>query len=211
MLKLKTFTYPVQAFSANTYLLIDELNNCIVIDPGQKGHELRDHLLASGLNVKAILLTHTHFDHMRGVMSLVEQFDCDVYAHHIDVLLFQNPEFNRYCPTDEPLVLPDNIKFVEDNENLKLLDAEIKVLHTPFHTKGSVIYLIPGLNIVFTGDTLFKGSIGRSDLFGSDPFVIADSLRIFKSLPKSLIVLPGHGEMTTLEEELAENLYLVYA
>lgn len=207
-MRLQMLEYPESNFSANTYLLIDDLNNVIVIDPGFPGSDLTNQLLAQGMNVKAILLTHTHYDHMRGVIPLVEAFKCPVYAHHLDVLLFENENFHKFYTDADNLKLPNNIITVENDETLTILNMEIKVIHTPFHTRGSVLYVIPALNSVFSGDTLFKGSIGRLDLFGSAPLELTSSLETIKKLPKSFNVFPGHGDATTIEAELKSNPYL---
>ena len=187
--------------ATNTYLLTNG-NEAILIDPASKAEKLIEAL--KDFKLIGILLTHGHFDHIKAVDGLYEKYHCPVYLHEDDEVLARDKhsgsEFGLIsyisCPT---------IKLKEGK--LDIGGFSFDVIFTPGHTEGSVIY-ISGNNI-FTGDTLFKGSVGRTDLKGGDARKLKDSLRIFKQLNDEYIIYPGHEDTTTLSEELANNYYLI--
>ena len=169
---------------------------CIVIDPGYEGAQILSFLEKKGLSVEAILLTHGHFDHVGAVRDLVALTDCDVYLHPADTTM--PPQM-----TAGPLYYTHSL---QGGETLSLCGLEIGVFHTPGHTPGSVCFQVG--NLLFTGDTLFAGSCGRTDLPGGNWQTITQSLQFLRSLEAPYDVFPGHGEDTTLEREKARNPYL---
>lgn len=186
--------------STNTYLLI-EGNDAILIDPASKPEKLIE--LLGDLNLIGILLTHGHFDHIKAVDGLYEKYNCPVYLHEDDERLARD----KYAGESFGLVSYITCPTKKLNEGkLSIGPFNFEVIFTPGHTDGSVIYIID--ENIFTGDTLFRGSVGRTDLDGGDMRKLKDSLRIFKQFEHDYQIYPGHDETTTLLDELANNYYL---
>lgn len=197
-MEIKTFVLgPIQT---NTYMLI-EGKDVILIDPASKAEKLID--ILEGYNLLAILLTHGHFDHIKAVDGLYEKYKCPVYLHADDEEMARDKQsgssFNLVAYISCPI---QHLK--EGNMNIGPFDFE--VIFTPGHTEGSVIFKFA--DDIFTGDTLFKGSIGRTDLKGGDYSKIKNSLRYFKNLDKDYNIYPGHDFPTKLSFELLYNPYL---
>lgn len=193
MLQIKTL--PLGAYQTNCYLLWNEgSDSCLVIDPGYESEEILCH--AQGKKVAAILLTHGHFDHVGGVSCLAEKTGCPVYI----------------CPEDlsmPPQMTNGPIAYTHtygEGDRLQLADLNVRVLHTPGHTPGSVCLLVE--NSLFSGDTLFQDSCGRTDLPGGDWATILKSLHRLKGLDSNYTVYPGHGPSTTLKDEKQFNPYM---
>lgn len=194
-------SYVLGPIATNTYLLT-EGNDAILIDPASKAEKLID--ILGDLNLIGILLTHGHFDHIKAVDGLYEKYHCSVYLHENDEDLARDKnsgvDFGLVSYISCPIV-----KLQEGKMNIGPFDFE--VIYTPGHTEGSVIYVFD--DCIFTGDTLFKGSVGRTDLKGGDARKLKDSLRIFKDFNKDYLIYPGHEDSSTLSEELANNYYLL--
>lgn len=199
-------------YVSNTYILDDEKGKAVVIDPGNGvTPSIRDFLVRHNLHLEAVLLTHGHFDHIRGLPFLLETFpDAKVYMHELETDFLSEPRLNcSYLDNDvSPVILKANTIGLHDNQTLDFLNQAIVVMHTPFHTQGSVCYYLPSSNMIFTGDTLFRGSIGRSDLPTGSPRTIIASLAKIKKLPPETKVYPGHEKSTTIERELKFNTFL---
>lgn len=190
-------------FQTNTYILeID--NKIIVVDPACKVDKLLPYL--NGKELLAVLLTHGHFDHIKACDDLYKMFKVPIYIHEADIEMTKNKGWGRVfglqaVPTiSVPLVKLKETKY-------KIGPFNFEVLFTPGHSKGSVCYLFD--DCIFTGDTLFKLACGRSDLEGGDISELKSSLRMLKTLNPSLVVYPGHDEITNLEYEIENNSYLV--
>lgn len=188
--------------STNCYILIDEATNeAAVIDPADGAEVIRATLEGEGATLRCILLTHGHRDHTLAAPALHRMFpDAAVYIHPADkgvVGIYHYPM--------EELIGPE-LKFSNDGDVLTLGTLRIEVLHTPGHTGGSVCLRVG--NALFTGDTLFCGSMGRIDLPGAQPEKMAASLARLKNLDGDYDVYPGHMEETTLERERKFNMYL---
>lgn len=194
---LQVYTLPLGYYQTNCYVVVPQgKTRCIVIDPGYEGAEISRFLTEKGLSLEAILLTHGHFDHVGAVRDLVALTDCAVYLHPEDTAM--PPQM-----TAGPLYYTHPLAW---GQTLSLLGMQIGVLHTPGHTPGSVCFAIEDL--LFTGDTLFAGSCGRTDLPGGNWFTLSQSLACLRDLKGSYRVFPGHGSATTLEREKAANPYL---
>lgn len=180
-------------YQTNCYLVTGE-DGTIVIDPGYASPRLTRAL--SGLDVKGVLLTHGHFDHVGGVRAVAMEFDCPVYMGREELSL-------PPMMSGGPLYYTD---LVDDGDVLHLAGLEIKVLKTPGHSPGSVCYFVE--TAVFSGDTLFAGSCGRTDFPGSDLGAMVRSLKRLAGIQDDLTVYPGHGEASTLALEKQYNPYL---
>lgn len=189
----------------NMYLVMDEKSHdAVLIDAPQDIPELKkvvDELVA---NVKYILITHGHFDHIMGLNSLKKTLNAPAVICKDDLAISDNVnEFTRLFGVPD-IVPPTYEKFVKDGDVLDVGDMQIKVIQTPGHTEGGVCYLI-GENL-FSGDTLFKQSVGRTDLFGGNLEKIRHSVKevLFK-LDENIKVFPGHGPITTIAYEKKYN------
>lgn len=182
----------------NAYLY-GEKESLFLIDPGSHAADWIAYLNEHQLRLKALLLTHAHFDHVGAVDALREALDVPLWMHEADAIMLSDFAW-RGGHHKAPLRPAD--RFLSDGEQLDGLT----VWHTPGHSLGSVCYIAS--DRVFTGDTLFAGTIGRTDFRGGDFAAMQQSLRRLCTLPEDLLVYPGHGEPTTLAREKAENSYL---
>ena len=191
---------------ANSYVLIDDNNECVVIDPSSEDDSIVQYINNNNLKLKAILLTHGHFDHIKGVDILVKHFSVPVYISQKDEKLLYNSSLNcsdRFSRVD--IVLKTKANTIKDGDILHILNEDIKVIATPYHTEGSVCFYLKDSHILFTGDSLFKESVGRADFITSDPDKMDDSLKKIMSLPDETKVYPGHNDETTIEHERKLN------
>lgn len=192
-------TMQVGPLGTNCYLLEDEHTRAAaVIDPGGDGARIEAQLLADEAELKRILLTHAHFDHTGGVAEL--------HAAHPDVPVFLHPaDAARLGSQVFPPIGAPTVPY-GDGDVVKLGDLDIQVLHTPGHTPGGVCLLVG--DALFTGDTLFQGSMGRIDFEGGSYEDIMASLARLAHLPGDFRVLPGHMDASTLERERKTNYYI---
>ena len=207
MIKVVPFIYDdPDELCANTYLVYDENKNCIVIDPSVPTKKLGDFILKNKYKLKGIVLTHTHFDHIKGVDILANRFKCKLFVGLDDIIGLTDIDYNA------SKMLNINVEAepypIADKEELFLLNEKFEVIHTPFHSMGSICLYFKESKIIFTGDTLFKHGIGRSDLESSNRRLIRSSLDKLKSLPDDVKVYPGHGEFTTIGDEKSVNLFI---
>lgn len=188
-------TLPLGSYQTNCYIL-KQGSHAVVIDPGYEPDTILTQLNRQGLTLDAILLTHGHFDHVGAVQELAAQTGCKVYLHPAELsmppMMTAGPLYYTHTYTQE--------------DTLCLGGLNICVLHTPGHTPGSVCLICE--DVLFSGDTLFSGSCGRTDLPGGDWATIRDSLKRLAQLDADYTVCPGHGEATTLSMEKRTNPYL---
>ena len=193
---LKIHTLPLGLYQTNTYIIHEENSkSCCVIDPGYQANTILEKLSELGLKPEAILLTHGHFDHVGAVKDLAADTDCRVFLCADDTLL--PPMF-----TAGPLYYTDTYG---EGSVLNVAGLYIHVLHTPGHTPGSVCLMVD--HAIFSGDTLFAGSCGRTDI-GGDWVTIQRSLKRLAAIEADFAVYPGHGESTTLAREKHYNPYM---
>ena len=208
MLKVTTLTFP--CFSANCYLVTDEsTNESLLIDPGSYGDRQRDFIKSQGIeSLKYILLTHGHFDHMIGVERFRSAFGGEVVVHENDSDKLSSAVGSLYSRFEREIPFAEataDIK-VKDGDSLPFGGGTIEVIHTPGHTKGCVCYKIG--DCLFTGDTLFRGSIGRTDFPDSNQNEMLASLKKLYSIEGAFKVYPGHEGTSTLSYEKQTNPYM---
>ncbi len=194
-------TLPLGFLQANCYI-VAENQKCIAIDPGGDAPSLLEFLQKNELQLEAILLTHGHFDHVGAVEEVVKATGCQLWMHERDYSY--GPEHKQMFPLADCDFT--EVHFYEDGEERTIAELSIYILETPGHTWGSVCILIG--DSLFSGDTLFQSSIGRTDLAGGDIRWMQKSLQRLKELDKNYTVYPGHGPATTLEREKRVNPYL---
>ena len=205
MVKVIPFIYnDIYELNANTYLIVDSNNNAVVIDPSVNNMNLVNHIKKNDYHLKGILLTHGHFDHIRGVDPLVDTFKCPLYVFYLDEEMIYSPYLNcSEMMNDDGFIVKSEAITLKDKEVLHLLNEDIDVMWTPFHTIGSVCYLMKESKILFSGDTLFKDGIGRDDLPNSDRKSMKPSLEKLFKLDGDIKVYPGHGLITYIKDEKA--------
>ena len=205
---MQRYTIQVGSFEVNCSLLENE-GKALIVDPGQEANRIIDALENKGWEPEAILLTHGHFDHINGIPGLLERFpDLPVYVSKEDAEVMSHP-MNTLPPEYFPVTVPaKNLKTDLLNSSLFTLNSSLTVISTPGHTPGGVCYFFPQEKLLLSGDTLFAGSIGRTDLPGGDMATLMRSLDSLRSLPEDTVVIPGHGMTTTIGRELASNPFL---
>lgn len=195
---------------ANTYIVLDN-NKCVIIDPSKAYDGLVNFIKKNNLEPQAVLLTHGHFDHMQGVNILLEAFHLPLYIGFFDKDNLKDCQKNLSCfVCDEDCIVNCLPKTVSNGDKIQVLSEDIEVIETPFHTEGSVCYYLKDSKVLFSGDTLFKLSIGRDDLPGACPKKKKSSLERLMQLPNDVKVYPGHGNFTNIGDEKKHNPFVNY-
>ena len=204
---IKCFT--VGAYETNCYIVTDEHTlECAVIDPGADASTLLDYLEDRRLTCRCILLTHGHFDHTGAVEDLAEETGAALYLHRLDDGVTIGGDYYRYNA-------PPDARFYADGDTVRVGSLCFTVMETPGHTPGSVTLACTQEGTedkaLFTGDTLFRGSCGRTDFPGSSTDAMMSSLRRLYQLPGDWEVYPGHMDPTTLDRERRTNYFMMAA
>lgn len=192
--------------NANTYLIYNK-TSCFIIDPANNVKVLRRYI--EKRKVLGILLTHGHYDHFKMLETLLREYPCSIYMHKNAYAKLLNPEtsyatmFGYPHPTNIP---EEQLRFVKDGDKLQLETFLIHCWYTPGHTDCMMSYILE--ENLFSGDFLFKGSIGRTDLATSNKAKMFDSVMAIKKRNTNYRIYPGHEESTTLEQEKKHNIYL---
>ena len=190
------------------YLHRENSTETIVFDPADLGDRLYEELEKLGLEVKAIFLTHAHFDHIFGVEALKARTGAPVYACIHEKNLCESPRLNQSQMTGRPCTVSPDF-YLQDNEEVTIADITMKTIFTPGHTEGSCAYYIEDGHILISGDTLFQGSIGRSDMPTGDGETLLESIRTrLYVLPDDTVVFSGPGDTTTIEYEKKHNWFV---
>ncbi|MDL2251051.1 MBL fold metallo-hydrolase [Lachnospiraceae bacterium OttesenSCG-928-J05] len=207
---MKIECFVVGIGGANCYLVInEETRECVAVDPGGTSAALRSYLNDQNLKVKAILLTHGHFDHIMGITDMIgvdAKVPVYVYADDQEFLKDENLNASKSF-VQSGYVYSDGIS-VTDGQELELIGFTFQVIHTPGHTPGSCCYYMKEEKVLFSGDTLFKTSIGRTDLAGGSDEIYASIKERLFTLPEEVEVYPGHMSKTTIGYEKKYNPYV---
>lgn len=194
----------------NCYIVYrEDTKKAVIIDPAADSRRITEEISALGVTPEAILLTHGHFDHMLAAESLHNGYQIPICVTEEDAKLLEQPDLNcseRFLRMSYACVANEELK---DGQTLRFLEGALRVICTPGHTAGSCCYYAQEENILFSGDTLFQGSVGRTDLPTGGAAQLSKSIRekLFV-LPKQTLVLSGHGEQTTIGEEMQYNPYV---
>lgn len=199
---MERLTIQVGTFDVNCTILSSG-GKAWIIDPGREGARIAQLLQERGLEPAGILLTHGHFDHIGAIGELQEKWPAlPVYVHPADVPVLTHP-LNCFPPDYPAIEAPKNIA------DARSLPEPMRTIETPGHTPGGVCYYLPEEKLLLSGDTLFAGSVGRTDLPGGDMPTLMDSLKKLTVLPDDTLVIPGHGSHTTIGREKTSNPFLV--
>jgi glyoxylase-like metal-dependent hydrolase (beta-lactamase superfamily II) len=211
MLQIQSFVF--NAFSENTYLLINENKECWIVDPGMydagETKKFTDFLEREGLQPQAIINTHAHIDHIFGIPALMERYSLPFGMHQADMPVLQGAKGAAMLFGFHIQTIPQPTFFIREGEALQLGGDTLEVRLAPGHSPGSVVfYYAPGKWLI-GGDVLFAGGIGRTDLPGGHHQTLLDSIRTeLMTLPDDTEVFAGHGPATTIGREKATNPYL---
>ncbi len=209
---MKIFKLVFSPIEVNTYILADDSDNCAIIDCGcydkEESERLLDFIKSKSINPVLLLNTHCHLDHIFGNRLVLERFGLRPYSNELDEMNRKNAVQHAVLfglTMDDP---PEPAGFVSDNQIVTFGTETLVAFHVPGHTAGSLAFYSEKNNCVFTGDALFAGSIGRTDLPGGNYDTLIGSIKnkLFV-LPPSTVVYPGHGDETTIEKEMKSNPY----
>jgi glyoxylase-like metal-dependent hydrolase (beta-lactamase superfamily II) len=203
--------FTVGPIAENTFIVHpDGGERAVIVDPGDEAPKLLGALEELGAGLDAILLTHTHYDHIGAVAEMAEATGAPVWCPEIEVPVLADPNAFMSFPGLPPLRGYEADHTLSGGEELSLAGLEIKVLFTPGHSPGHVTFSIPDEQALFSGDVLFQGSVGRVDLPGGDGPTLMESIRsLVDGHPPETTVYPGHMGITTLGAERASNPFLV--
>lgn len=193
----------VGPLEVNCYIIGNEKGNAIVIDPGDEPDRIMEVIKNNGLIIDYIICTHGHFDHVGAVPDLKNATGAKVLIHKDELEIYQAARDMAAFWGYEVEDLPGPDIFVSEGDNIKAGDLNFMVLHTPGHSPGGIC--LYGEGLVLTGDTLFAGSVGRTDFYGGDMNQLKKSFDRLMALPEETKVLPGHGPESTIGEEKREN------
>lgn len=212
MLKIERFQ--CNMLQENCYVVSDDTQECVIIDCGafypEERQAITQYIKETGLKPVHLLVTHGHLDHNFGNNTIFEEFGLKPEVSHGDEKLMKNlaNQAQTFYQMNLDYDFPAIGHFFEEDEVIHFGNHELSIIETPGHSNGSVTFYCEAEHVAFTGDTLFHSSIGRTDFPGGSMFRIINSLRHLGQLPDETKVLPGHGEYTSIGEELAHNPYM---
>lgn len=209
MVPMRIQQYVVSVCATNCYFAInDDTKEVLIIDPGASAKQLAEKVKEQGLKPAGILLTHGHFDHAGAAAELAQLLDIKIYAHEAEQETLETPGLNLSGWEAKSETYHADL-YVKDEQELELAGFKVRVLFTPGHTVGGCCYYFVEQSAVFSGDTLFEGSIGRTDFpKGSASQLIRAINEKLMIMPDETAVYPGHGEMTSVGMERVNNPFL---
>jgi len=197
----------VGQLDVNCYIVSDDLNSdALIIDPGDESERIIEVIDSAGLKPKYILFTHAHYDHVCAVKELRDRYKAIVVMHEMEKQTYRMTARRCMSWGYDAEDFPEADLIVKDGDIISIGSVALKVIHTPGHTPGSIC--IYGENTLFTGDTLFKGSAGRTDLPGGDFGLLSGSLRKLMLLPPETAVMCGHDDETSVADEMRNNPFI---
>ncbi|MGM0531854.1 MAG: MBL fold metallo-hydrolase [Bacteroidota bacterium] len=212
MIQVKTYAF--NPFQENTYLIYDETQKCIIIDPGcyfsEEQKELTDFIAENKLQPEYIVHSHGHVDHILGSNYVRDYYNIQAIMHQDDLeVLRKSKDFGKMIGIEIEQPIDPEI-FIKEGEEISFGNTSFDVLHLPGHSPGSIGLFNKKEQVIFAGDVLFRRGIGRTDLMGGDHTTLIHNIKNkLLSLDDNTVVYPGHGETTTIKEEKAENPLLV--
>lgn len=199
--------FPLGVLRANCYVISNDKHNAVAVDIGGDSPTLLKRLHDDELTLTKIILTHGHYDHIGGVFDVQQKTNAQVFIHQNDADMLTNKDKNLFATVGGLSFNPvENYDTFSDKDVISQDDLNFKVIHTPGHTQGSVCFLCG--DSLFSGDTLFKMSIGRTDLPGGSMDDMLNSLQKINSISDNVTIYPGHGDYTNLDFEKKNNMYL---
>ncbi|RUM57722.1 MAG: MBL fold metallo-hydrolase [Persephonella sp.] len=203
---------PVSLFKTNCVIIKDlSANDVALFDPGAEGELILEEIKKFGdFNLKYIFATHAHLDHIGHVGFFKEKFpDAKFLLHEGDLFFLTENPFSRFAKRIKAYPCPMPDEFIKDGDKIKMGKLEFEIIHTPGHSPGSVCIYEPDVKIVLTGDTLFRGSAGRTDLiFGNEEQLKISIRKLLSRLSDDTTVLPGHFDISTIGEERRHNSFI---
>ena len=207
---MKIKKYVVGMIGTNCYLVInEETKESVMVDPGAYPAKVKNAVKEQGLKLKAVLLTHAHFDHIMGLSDVMEDVKVTIYVEEADIPMMTDGESNLSSTYVRGGYRFEEAVPVSDGQQLEIAGFQFRVIHTPGHTKGSCCYYLKDEGVLFSGDTVFYGSVGRTDFPGGSTAEIVRSLhKLVDSLPEETEVFPGHDASTTIGYEKRYNPFV---
>lgn len=210
-MKIKTFVF--NSFQENTFVIHDASGEAFIIDPGcslpEEEKKLKDYIYDNHLHPAAVVLTHGHIDHILGIPFCKREWNVPVWIHPGDGFLYLQAAVYAQVFGLKISSMPDPDRMLNEGDILRCGEESLEVIHVPGHSPGGIALYNRANQVLFPGDILFSGSIGRSDLPGGDHQLLVDGIRRkLLALPEDTVVWPGHGPSTTIGEEKAHNPYL---
>lgn len=216
---LSMFQFKVQRFECNMlqencYVVSDDTRECVIIDCGafypEEKKEMLEYIRDNNLTPKHLLATHGHLDHNFGNQFILDEFGLKVEIHRDDedFITHSEEQAEKFFGLMSFGKLPEVGRLLTGSDTIHFGNHRFSIIETPGHSRGGVFFYCKDENVCFSGDSLFRGSIGRTDLNGGSMFMLIQSLRSISQLPDDTIVLPGHGPQTTIGTEVATNPFL---
>ncbi|MGN1400716.1 MAG: MBL fold metallo-hydrolase [Bacillus sp. (in: firmicutes)] len=208
---MKYYQLPLGPLGTNCYIVANDEKECIIIDPGEEAKKLVQFIKDKSLKPLAVLLTHAHFDHIGAVDAVRDAFGIEAYLHKREKDWLGDASLNgsgRFL-MGSAIRQRDADHLIEKEGKLVIGGFEFEIFETPGHSPGSVSFYLCEAGYLFSGDVLFQGSIGRTDLAGGSMEVLMNSIKNkLLPLPSDTIVFPGHGDLTVMDQELETNPFL---